>query len=59
MLRDRGQSLRFYKANQVRLNSTVIRNFLKEELWAHQEPWNSAFAPGGKRCVRHPLAVLR
>ncbi|EKM60062.1 uncharacterized protein PHACADRAFT_250926 [Phanerochaete carnosa HHB-10118-sp] len=47
--RDRGQTLRFYKGNSVRLNSTIIRNFLKEELWQHQEPWNSAFAPGGSR----------
>lgn len=58
--RDRGQTLRFYKGNSVRLNSTIIRNFLKEELWQHQEPWNSAFAPGGSReFVMHYWALLQ
>ena len=56
--RDRGQTLRFYKGNAVRLNSTIIRNFLKDELWQHQEPWSSAFAPGGSRCAPPPALVL-
>lgn len=50
--RDHGQTLRFYKATQARLDSTVMRNFLTEELWQFQEPWSSAFAPGGKRYVK-------
>ncbi len=49
--RDRGQSLRFYKSTQSRVNSTIIRNFLKEEIWRESEPWNSGFAPGGNRQV--------
>ncbi|KAJ3555875.1 hypothetical protein NM688_g2336 [Phlebia brevispora] len=58
VLRDRGQSLRFYNARQVRLNSTIMRNFLKEEGWKNTEPWTSMFAPGGKReFVLHYFAL--
>ena len=46
---DHGQTLRFYKASQVRLNAEVIREFLKEEGWRNTEPWNSSFAPGGSK----------
>ncbi|GJE87291.1 hypothetical protein PsYK624_033740 [Phanerochaete sordida] len=58
--RERGQSLRFYKGNSVRLNATIIRTFLKDELWAHQEPWASSFAPGGSReFVMHYWALAQ
>jgi len=45
---DRGQSLRFYKANSVRLDPDLIRTFLADEAWREGEPWSSPFAPGGK-----------
>jgi hypothetical protein len=48
---DRGRSLRFYKATQIRLNDEIIRQFLKEEGWKSSQPWNSAYAPGGDRLV--------
>lgn len=51
VLKDRGQSLRFYHANQVRLNSTIMRDFLKDEAWKSTQPWSSPLAPGGSRCV--------
>ena len=55
---DRGQSLRFFKTTHARLNATVILNFLTEETWQLSEPWNSAFAPGGKReFVMHYFAT--
>jgi len=48
---DRGRSLRFYKATQIRLNDEIIRQFLKEEGWKSSQPWNSPYAPGGDRLV--------
>ena len=47
--RDRGQTLRFFNARHVRVNATLMRDFLKEEGWKHTEPWSSSFAPGGSR----------
>lgn len=46
---DRGRSLRFYKASQIRLNDEIIRQFLKEEGWKSIQPWNTAYSPGGDR----------
>ncbi|KAI9064816.1 hypothetical protein FKP32DRAFT_1591048 [Trametes sanguinea] len=46
---DRGQTLRFYKADRVRVSSDLIRELLVEELWRNTAPWKTNFAPGGKR----------
>jgi len=56
---DRGRSLRFYKATQIRLNDEIIRQFLKEEGWKSSQPWNSPYAPGGDReWVMEYLAIF-
>ncbi|KAI0796359.1 hypothetical protein BC629DRAFT_1286526 [Irpex lacteus] len=56
---DRGQSLRFFHATQTRLNSTILRNFLKNEGWRQTEPWSTSFAPGGNNeYILHYLALL-
>ncbi|KAG9317775.1 hypothetical protein JVU11DRAFT_1995 [Chiua virens] len=49
VLKDRGKTLRFYRAGQIRLTDEVLYQFLKEEGWHRKEPWKSAFAPGGDR----------
>ncbi|KAI0751081.1 hypothetical protein C8Q80DRAFT_1155439 [Daedaleopsis nitida] len=49
VITDRGQSLRFYKASGIRLTPELIRELLTEEIWRNSQPWQSAFAPGGKR----------
>ncbi|TBU33048.1 hypothetical protein BD311DRAFT_473959 [Dichomitus squalens] len=49
VLKDRGQTLRFYKADRVRISKELIRELLTEELWRETPVWNSNFAPGGKR----------
>lgn len=49
LLRDRGQTLRFYKADRVRVSVDLIRELLTEELWRETPIWNSNFAPGGNR----------
>ncbi|KAH9943182.1 uncharacterized protein BXZ73DRAFT_87570 [Epithele typhae] len=46
---DRGQTLRFYRADRVRVTADIIRELLTEEIWRNTEPWSSNFAPGGKR----------
>lgn len=51
VLKDRGQSVRFFHAAQSRLNSTIMRNFLINEGWKNVEPWSSAYAPGGSQYV--------
>ena len=48
---DRGQTLRFYRADRVRVTADVIRELLTEDIWRNTQPWKSAFAPGGKRYV--------
>lgn len=49
VLKDRGKTLRFYRAGQIRLSDEVLYQFLKEEGWRHKEPWKSAYGPGGNR----------
>ncbi|KAI1796105.1 hypothetical protein LXA43DRAFT_653292 [Ganoderma leucocontextum] len=49
LLRDRGQTLRFYKADRVRVSADLIRELLTEELWRETPIWDSNFAPGRKR----------
>ncbi|KAI0939870.1 hypothetical protein AcV5_001137 [Taiwanofungus camphoratus] len=49
VLKDRGETLRFYKANSVRLDPDIIHRFLKEEGWRESEPWTGPFAPGGSQ----------
>ncbi|TFY67663.1 hypothetical protein EVJ58_g1493 [Rhodofomes roseus] len=47
VLTDRGQTLRFYKTNAVRLEPEMLRDFLIQERWRDNQPWDSPFAPGG------------
>lgn len=49
VLKDRGQTLRFYKAGQIRLTDEILHQFLKEEGWSMKEPWESVYGPGGER----------
>lgn len=49
VLKDRGQTLRFYKAGQIRLTDEILHQFLKEEGWSIKEPWKSIYGPGGER----------
>lgn len=49
ILKDRGKTLRFYRAGQIRLSDEVLYQFLKEEGWRYKEPWKSVYGPGGDR----------
>jgi len=49
VLKDRGQTLRFYTAQQLRINGELIRQFLKVNAFEQTKPWKSAFGPGGSR----------
>lgn len=51
IITDRGQTLRFYKADRVRVTADLLRDLLTEEHWRNTEPWKTNFAPGGKRYV--------
>ncbi|KAH9977685.1 hypothetical protein BGW80DRAFT_1283711 [Lactifluus volemus] len=44
---ERGNTLRFWRATQVRLRADLIREFLKSGMWEDTPPWQTNFAPGG------------
>ncbi|KAJ3473849.1 hypothetical protein NLI96_g12792 [Meripilus lineatus] len=48
VIKDRGRTLYFYRANQVRLTPEIMHDFLEEQNWRKTEPWTSSFAPGGR-----------
>ncbi|KAF9035087.1 hypothetical protein BDZ89DRAFT_1062344 [Hymenopellis radicata] len=49
ILKDRGQSLRFYRPQNLRLRDAALRDFLLADGWQVTTPWNTAYAPGGER----------
>ncbi|KIM46519.1 hypothetical protein M413DRAFT_441609 [Hebeloma cylindrosporum] len=49
ILKDRGQTLRFYRPYQIRLRDDSLREFLKVDGWKVTKPWSTAYAPGGDR----------
>ncbi|KAI0053725.1 hypothetical protein FA95DRAFT_1530661 [Auriscalpium vulgare] len=49
LIKDRGMTLRFWRANKIRLRPEALREFLKSEEWQHTPPWSTSFAPGGSR----------
>jgi hypothetical protein len=53
ILKDRGQTLRFYRPSQLRVANGALREFVKREAFLLTPPWSGAFAPGGSRYV-HP-----
>jgi hypothetical protein len=46
---DRGQTLRFWRATQIRFRSDILRDFFQSGMWEHTPPWQTSFAPGGNR----------
>ncbi|TFK72000.1 hypothetical protein BDN72DRAFT_816596 [Pluteus cervinus] len=56
VLTDRGKTLRFYRAQNIRLRSDALREFLKHDTWKQTPHWESAYAPGGER--EYVLAYL-
>jgi hypothetical protein len=46
---DRGKSLRFWRASQIRLRAEALREYFKSGMWEHTPPWQSSFGPGGSR----------
>ncbi|KAH8834664.1 hypothetical protein DL96DRAFT_1667062 [Flagelloscypha sp. PMI_526] len=59
ILQDRGLTLRFYQANQIRLRDNAFRDFMLQEVWKMHAPWISSFAPGGEReWIMHNFALF-
>jgi hypothetical protein len=48
VLKDRGQTLRFFRPQQFRSGTEVLHAFLAENGYELREPWRSSFAPGGQ-----------
>ncbi|KAK2465937.1 hypothetical protein APHAL10511_001578 [Amanita phalloides] len=49
ILRNRGQELRFYRGQHLRLRESDLRDFLRAGDWKHTPPWSSSLSPGGDR----------
>lgn len=49
IIRNRGQELRFYRGQNLRLKEDELRNFLRAEDWKHTPVWSSSLAPGGDK----------
>ncbi|KAJ7265473.1 hypothetical protein B0H12DRAFT_1201071 [Mycena haematopus] len=49
ILTDRGQTLRFYRASQLRIANGALREFVRREGYLVTPPWSGPFAPGGSR----------
>jgi len=59
ILRNRGQELRFYKGQNLRLQEDELRKFLSAEDWKYTPVWSSSFAPGGdKESIMHYFAIV-
>ncbi|ESK89704.1 hypothetical protein Moror_16892 [Moniliophthora roreri MCA 2997] len=57
-IKDRGQSLRFFRPQYLRIRDGGLREFLKQELYLHALPWDTAYSPGGSReYLMHYLAL--
>ncbi|KAL1942702.1 hypothetical protein VTO73DRAFT_4942 [Trametes versicolor] len=58
VITDRGQTLRFYKGDRVRVTAELLRGLLIDEHWRNTPPWKNDFAPGGDReWVMHYYAL--
>ncbi|EIW63122.1 uncharacterized protein TRAVEDRAFT_43427 [Trametes versicolor FP-101664 SS1] len=58
VITDRGQTLRFYKGDRVRVTAELLRGLLIDEHWRNTPPWKTDFAPGGNReWVMHYYAL--
>ncbi|EIW76280.1 hypothetical protein CONPUDRAFT_111124 [Coniophora puteana RWD-64-598 SS2] len=49
VLKDRGRTLRFYRAGQQKLTPEMLYDLLKDESWRARDPWHSIYGPGGQR----------
>ncbi|RXW25174.1 hypothetical protein EST38_g694 [Candolleomyces aberdarensis] len=49
ILKDRGQTLRFYRPTQIRVREDAFREFLLTEGYSVSPPWSGLWAPGGER----------
>ena len=47
--KDRGQTLRFYRPQHIRVREDAFRAFLQTEGYQSTPPWSTIWAPGGDR----------
>jgi len=59
VIRENGQSLRFYQPSQIRLRPELLHQFIANEGWRETEQWSGPWAPGGSRQpYLHKFAVV-
>ncbi|CAE6366281.1 unnamed protein product [Rhizoctonia solani] len=59
VIRNNGNTLRFYQPSQIVLDPTLLHKFVAIDGWKETEPWSGPWAPGGSRQqYLHAYAVL-
>ncbi|KAB5592761.1 hypothetical protein CTheo_3829 [Ceratobasidium theobromae] len=59
VIREKGNSFRFYQPNQIRLRPELLHEFIATEGWKETRPWSGPWAPGGSlQPYLHTFAVL-
>ncbi|KAF8603481.1 hypothetical protein BDV93DRAFT_442364 [Ceratobasidium sp. AG-I] len=59
VIRENGQSLRFYQPSQIRLRPELLHQFAATEGWRETAQWSGPWAPGGSRQPHlHKFAVM-
>lgn len=59
VIRENGNSLRFYQPSQIRLRPELLHEFVVNDGWKETQPWSGPWAPGGSRQpYLHTFAVL-
>ncbi|CAE6428747.1 unnamed protein product [Rhizoctonia solani] len=59
VIKDNGNTLRFYQPGQIVLDSAMLYKFVALDGWKETEPWSGPWAPGGSRQpYLHAYAVL-
>lgn len=49
--KDRGRTLRFYRAANIRLDPDAFHRFLETKGYDETPVWSSSLAPGGSKCA--------
>ncbi|QRW15768.1 hypothetical protein RhiXN_03769 [Rhizoctonia solani] len=59
VIKDNGNTLRFYQPGQIVLDPAMLHKFVVIDGWKETEPWSGPWAPGGSRQpYLHTYAVL-
>ncbi|KAG8760642.1 hypothetical protein FRC11_000110 [Ceratobasidium sp. 423] len=59
VIKNNGNTLRFYQPSQIVLDPAMLHKFVAIDAWKETEPWSGPWAPGGSRQLYlHTYAVI-